>query len=486
MDERAKIKHLLRRFGFGAGKWEVESYLPLGLDGAIERLIEYEKVDERFPVSPWEFARDSEGALGFDPFRFASWWGLRLLLTHRPLQERLTLFWHDHFAVSGAKVFDGPAMVFYQETLRKHAAGNFRDLLKGVCREPAMMFWLDNAQSVKDHPNENFARELLELFTMGGGYTEKDIFEVARAFTGWSVHFGGLGDESEFYKQQEAAARKGRSVFNFCVVPAFHDEGPKTILGKTGPFGGEEVLDLVAERPETARTIVRKLWEWFAYPDPDPSVVERLAGVFTRSGMQIRPVLRSIVASDEFWSEKCVHGRPKSPIDFTLGLFRSLALSEVLLALRGQPTDPFQSLRKEVRGAADGLSFLMNGQGFLPHFPPDVGGWEWGENWLTSNNMKLRIQHADILFWGDDPNRPIAVYLAQRLKTEFAPKSAGEIVDALAEVFDAEVSALSRDTLLEACARAGGPSALDEKDRAAGLFATVCRVLFASPEFQLC
>ena len=202
--------------------------------------------------------------------------------------------------------------------------------------------------------------------------------------------------------------------------------------------------------------------------------------------MQIRPVLRSILASDEFWSEKCVHGRPKSPIDFTLGLFRSLALSEVLLALRGQPTDPFQSLRKEVRGAADGLSFLMNGQGFLPHFPPDVGGWEWGENWLTSNNMKLRIQHADILFWGDDPNRPIAVYLAQRLKTEFAPKSAGEIVDALAEVFDAEVSPRSRDTLLEACARAGGPSALDEKDRAAGLFATVCRVLFASPEFQLC
>ncbi len=486
MTQTEKIAHLLRRFGLGAGKYEVARYEKLGLDGAIDRLLNYEKVDEGFPVSPWEFCAQANGQLQFDPYQFASWWGLRFLLTQRPLQERLTLFWHDHFAVSGAKVFDGPAMMKYQQTLRRNASGNFRTLLKEVSKEPAMLYWLDNAQSVKEHPNENFARELLELFTMGSGFTEKDIKEAARAFTGWSVHFGGIGDESEFYKQQERAARSGRSVFNYCFVPDVHDSGVKTILGRTGSFDGDAALDILADRPETARHITGKLWEWFAYASPEPKLREKLAKTFVDARLEVKPVLRAIVESNEFWSERCVRGRPKSPVDFTVAIFRALDLREIILTLRGKREDPFQPMPKEVRGAGDGVTFLMSAQGLLLHFPPDVGGWEWGESWITSNNMRLRLQHADLMFWGDDPARPIAAYLAAKIKGEFSPQSAGDVVDAVLTVFDGKVPPKSRDTLIETCARAGGPSALNAKDPAAGMLASVCKVLFSAPEFQVC
>jgi uncharacterized protein (DUF1800 family) len=486
MSDREKIAHLLRRLGLGAGKVEVDAYASLGLDGAMDRLIEYEKVDEGYPVSPWEFCAQPDGQLMFDPFRFAAWWGLRMLLTRRPLQERLTLFWHDHFAVSGAKVFDGPSMVKYLDTLRRHASGSFEAMLKDVSREPAMLYWLDNAQSIKDQPNENFARELLELFTMGSGYTEKDIQEVARAFTGWSVHFGGVGDETPFYTQQERAARKNRSIFSFCFVPEFHDAGGKTVLGKSGAFDGDAVLEMLAKRPETARYLTAKLWEWFAYSNPEPKVRDRLARVFLDGGFKIKPVVRAIAESDEFWSDRCVRARSKSPVDFSVSLFRALGLRDVVLSLRGSPADAFKPLRREVRGAGEGLTFLMNAQGLLLLFPPDVGGWEWGDSWITSNSMRVRIQHADMLFWGDDPNRPIAAFLANRIKRERAPQSAGEVVDALLEAFDAQVPAKARDTLIEACARAGGPGALDARDSAAGMLASVCRMLFAAPEFQVC
>lgn len=486
MTEAEKIAHLLRRFGLGAGKYELVKYEKLGVQGTLNALLDYEKVDEGFPVQPWEFCKQPDGQLQFDPYKFAAWWGLRLLLTQRPLQERLTLFWHDHFAVSGEKVFDGTAMVLYQEALRKHAAGNFRAMLKDVSKQPAMLFWLDQNASVKEHPNENFAREVLELFTMGSGYTEKDIQEAARAFTGWSLQFSSIGENIEFYLQQERAAKAGRSVFNYCFVPAIHDEGSKTILGKTGNFDGDQALDILCDRPETAKYLVTKLWEWFAYPNPEPKLVERLAKTFVEAKLEIKPVLRAIADSPEFWSEKCVRGRPKSPVDFTVSIFRQLGLASIVLGLRGEVRDPFEPLKKEVRGAADGITYLMSAQGFLLNFPPDVGGWDWGESWINSNTMRFRAQQGDVMFWGDDPNRPIAVYLANRIKTEAKPSSAGDVVDEVCRIFDAEVPPRSRDILIEGCTRAGGPLALDNKDSAAAVLATICKLLYACPEFQMC
>ncbi len=487
MNERDKVAHLLRRFGLGAGKAEMDRYAPLGVDGALERLLDYDGVDEGFPVSPWEFASQEGGRLELDPYKFSSWWGLRLLMTQRPLQERLTLFWHDHFAVSGEKVFDGPSMLAYQETLRRHASGGFATLLKAVSREPAMLYYLDNAHSDKDHPNENFAREVLELFTLGqGNFTEKDIRESARAFTGWSVHFAGIGDEAPYPELTERFARRGRSAFSFCNVPIMHDAGVKSILGRTGAFDGDSALELMAGHPATARHLSTKLWEWFATPAPAAKVVDRLAKAFADSGLQIKQVLRAIAESEEFWSERCVRGRPKSPIDFTLALFRQLDLRQILLALRGNPPTNYQPIAKEVRGAGDGVTYLMSGEGLLIGFPPDVGGWDWGEGFITSTTMMSRVRHADIVFVGDDPNRPLAVYLAEKLRNGLAAKTPEKVVDGLLEIFDGDIPAHAKSALVEACKKCGGADALRDKDSASALLATVCRLMFATPEFQVC
>ena len=220
MNEREKISHLLRRFGLGAGKYEVDQYAPLGVEGTIDRLINYEKVDEKFTVNPYEMTGyGEEGLLMLDPPRFAAWWSLRLLLTQRPLQERLTLFWHNHFAVSGDKVFYGPSILEYQQVLRRNASGNFRTLLHEVAKTPAMVFYLDTQMSVKGKPNENFAREVMELFTLGAGhYTEKDIQEAARAFTGWGIHYVDFGGQTPFEQIIDRCAREEKMALNFCDV----------------------------------------------------------------------------------------------------------------------------------------------------------------------------------------------------------------------------------------------------------------------------
>ena len=185
MTKEERIAHLLRRFGFGASFAEMEFYSPLGEDGTIERLIEYEKVPEGFDVSPARFAQENQQ--GVELLRMPAvvgWWTLRMLSTQRPLQEKLTLFWHDHFAVSASKVNQPLMMLDYLNTLRAGASGKFRSLLLSVSRDPAMIRWLDNETNVKGKPNENFAREIMELFTLGiGNYTEADVQEAARAFT---------------------------------------------------------------------------------------------------------------------------------------------------------------------------------------------------------------------------------------------------------------------------------------------------------------
>lgn len=487
MTQREQVAHLLRRFGLGAGKLALDEYERLGRDGAIERLIEYDKVDEGFPVSPWEFAAEADGTLNVETFRFASWWALRMVLTRRPLQERLTLFWHNHFAVSANKVFDGPSMLRYMQTLRAHANGNFRTLLHAVAKDPAMLYFLDNASSTKDNPNENFSRELLELFTLGrGAYTEADVRETARAFTGWQIHFSGLGDETPFDQLVQRAAKQGRSLFSFCIVPDHHDAEKKTILGRTGNFDGDAVLDLLADHEATATRIVTKLWEWFAYPNPPRSLVQKLTKTFVSSGLEIKPVLREIARSDEFWSDQCVLRRAKSPVDFTIAFLRQLGLGGIVLMLRGTPKSAFTPIAKEVRGLGDGAAFLMNTQGLLLLYPPDVGGWAWGPGWITSANMLARIRHAQVLFQGDDPNRPIAQFLAQRLKGDAAVNSSERLIAAVLDLFDAQVGPDVKSTLVKVCDQAGGVRALDDKEQASKLFVAVFTTLFTSPEFQLC
>lgn len=487
MTDREKIAHLLRRFGLGAGQYEVANYESLGVDGTIRTLLDFEKVDEKFGVSPWSFAVQADRKLYTDPYQIAGWWGLRFLLTRRPLQEKLTLFWHDHFAVSGEKVFEGPTMLAYNEILRKQGAGKFSDLLFAVSKHGALINYLDNHTSTKSHPNENYAREMLELFTLGmGNYTEQDVKEAARAFTGWAIHYAGIGDETPYERQAEAAARQGMSVFNFCEVPAHHDAGEKSFLGTRGKLTGDDVLKTLADRPETARHICKKLWTFFVYDNPEPVVVDALVGAWKSSSGEIRAVLRAMVARPEFWSEKAVMTMPKSPVDYTVAMFRAMGLQDIVLSLWGSPKDDYEPIKEDVRKAGLGVFYLLSQQGLTLLFPPNVGGWEWGQAWITANNTVARVNHSSVIFFGDDPNRPLAVYLAEKLKSEGRAQNSAAIVDAVAAIFDVRLQPLERDLLVEACTKAGGPGNLGSKDGAAAVFGELTKVMFALPSFQLC
>lgn len=489
MNSRQKTAHLLRRFGLGASRAELDHYEPMGVEGALEGLLGYDKVDEGFDVSPWELCfEENNEQIYLDPFRTVAWWSLRLLLTKRPLQEKLTLFWHDHFAVSATKIEFGPMMLDYLEAIRRNATGSFGALLRDVSKTPAMLRWLDADENTKGSPNENFAREVMELFTMGiGNYTEKDVKEAARAFTGWGLRY--LVFERGGEKLQETAKEliaKGKPMVAFSETPSLFDDGPKTILGKTANYTGEQVLSMLAMRPETARHLARKLWEFFAYEGPSQEVVDRIARVYLDNKGEIKPVLRAIARSEEFWSERCVRAIVKSPFDFSVPIIRQFGVADFIRGLRVRPKSPMTPLAKPLRDSSGIVFGLMYKQGMLLLYPPDVGGWEWGRAWITSNNMLERIKVADAVFGTYNNEQPLAAFLAGAMVQRKPPKTAAEVVDALIETFDAPVPAEKRQLMIAACEKAGGPASLASPKTSAGMFTAVCHLMFGSPEFQFC
>jgi uncharacterized protein (DUF1800 family) len=486
MTEREQIAHLLRRFGLGAGKFELDRYAPLGLRGAIDRLIDYDKVDNKPDVSPWEFSFDTEGKANLAAPVFSNYWSFRFLTTKRPLEERLALFWHDHFAVSANKVEFGPMMLAYLQTIYKHASGNFRAFVHAMAKEPAMMEWLDLNTSNRFAPNENFAREVMELFTMGSGYTEKDIKEAARALTGWAILPTFLDQKKGTYEEQiKQSILQGTPTVLFITVPYLYDDGEKTILGKTGKFDGDQALDIMIERPETARYIVTKLWEWFAYPKPEPAIVDRLARVFLESKYEIKPVLRAIAASPEFYGDKCVRKSVKSPVDFTVCVLRSFDIRDILVSFRKKDAKVSSPIAKEIAGAAGYVTFTMSNQGLLLLYPPDVGGWNWGRSWVNSVTMAERIGAADLLVGNEKDARPLTEYIANRISKDFKPTSGPEVVLALMSIFDCELSEPQQAVLSTACEEHGGHAALAQPKSAARMLGATLRVLFAAPEFHL-
>jgi uncharacterized protein (DUF1800 family) len=487
MTLRDKITHLLRRFGLGATLKATHDMETAGLEAAISQLIDYEKTDEEFPFTPWEFAFDKEGNLNLEAPRFAAWWCMRMLMTKRPLQEKLTLFWHDHFAVGAQKVELGPVMLEYMQILRTHAAGNFAKLLTEVSKSTAMLWWLDTNTSFKYNPNENFARELLELFTLGKGYTEKDIKECARAFTGWSfIPTFADPNKGPADKQIKEHVMNDVPLTLHIIIPALHDDGEKTVLNRTGNFDGDDVLKITLEHPETARNIITKLWEWFAYPNPEPSIVQRLASVFEKSGYEIKPVLRSIAESNEFWSEKCVRQKVKSPVDFTIAIMRQLELDPILQTFRDKDAKKNTPIRDEISGASFFMGFSMSNQGLQLLYPPDVGGWKWGEEWITSGAMIERMQTAETLFGKKGDVKPLTPWLALKLSENMLSKTPQSLVSTFLKLFDGKVDAQTEKAILECCISYGGPDALAKPETAAPLLGEMAKRLFAASSFQFC
>jgi uncharacterized protein (DUF1800 family) len=372
-----EARHLLSRTSFGPTPADVQPLASLDYGAAVDRLLANPRRTAITPAPRWvneglksvreeqraavEKLRDAKGdkaqAAGIvRPIQeqgreLRNWWVEEMLVTDQPLVERMTLFWHNHFTSSFQKVRFAPALFFQNALFRREALGNFATLLKAVARDPAMLIYLDGVRSVARQPNENFGRELLELFTLGEGhYSEADIKAAARAFTGWSID-PATGAFADHVHQ--------------------HDGGEKTFLGQSGTFDGNDILAILLRDPHTAETIVRKLWIEFVSLKPDPEEVTRLAAIFRTGGYEIKPLLRAMFLSPAFRDPANRGGLIKSPVDLVVGTVRVLGLPV-----------PEKT----------GLVRMMQGLGQLPFDPPNVKGWTGGESWISTYTLLLRQQ----------------------------------------------------------------------------------------------
>ena len=385
--------HLLERAGFGGTPAEVKRLSSMGPTRAVQALVQYQKVNNPMPafepsgvhdagLEPFatsrpaatDLARETGEALGvkvkpegnrrmqqvadrflywlrasrLETHRLSYWWANRMLNTQRPLEEKMSLFWHGHFATSEEKVRDYRKMEKQNALFRAQATGNFRTLMLAVAQDPAMLAYLDAAVNVKGAPNENFAREIMELFTMGvGHYSEKDIREAARAFTGWN--YAGL---------------------NFVNNPELHDDGMKTVLGQSGEFDGEEVIDILLAQPVTAEFIAAKLYRYFVREDLSPALQTQLGALLREQNYEIAPFLEVLFSSRDFYSDASVASRIKPPVELVISTYRKLGLHSV----PGIPD--FNDLTESL------------GQKLL--FPPNVAGWANGKSWITPGLLLAR------------------------------------------------------------------------------------------------
>jgi len=400
---RARAAHLLERAGFGGTPEEIDATLALGVEGAVARLVRPQGIDnghlpafehsrvhdpglDPFPASrpaTTEQAKAEGKALGvlvkpegnrrlqpvvnrffywlraslLETNRVAYWWANRMLATKRPLEEKMALFWHGHFATHEDKVRDYRKMLGQLQLLQQKGLGDFRELMIGVAKDPAMLAFLDAGVNVKGAPNENFAREIMEMFTMGvGNYSEHDIREAARAFTGWNY----------------AGTR-------FAFDAAKHDAGEKTVFGKKGNFDGVQVIDLILAQPVTAEYLAGRIYRYFVQDEITPELRKRLGAVLRDKRYRIAPLLETIFRSRDFYSAESVATRIKSPVELVIGTYRKLGL-------------------KHVPGVPD-FNDVTTALGQHLLHPPTVAGWAYGRSWITPGLLIERGNFIrDVLF----------------------------------------------------------------------------------------
>lgn len=469
--DRDKCAHLLRRFGLGASETELDYYLRDGLDGAVDKLMDAGP-DEGMALTLEDLA-DDRGIVRMPQVVVA--WVFHMLTTRRPLREKMTLFWHDHFATSAAKVNVAALMQQQNDTLREHALGSFRGMLQDIAKDPAMIYWLDNQENVAGKPNENFAREVMELFTLGvdQGYTEHDIQEAARAFTGWTYRRAGNGG-------------KVRAKSTFLFRPSQHDDGEKEVFGVHGNLTGEDVLNMLCDRPRTAEYLTRKIWEWFVYPNPDEKTIRPFADRYLRSGLDTSSLVRDIMLSPEFYSDRAHRSVVKNPVDICVTTLRQLGYGEYLetrvrnLRAAGGDTGERRSQRQALAPAGLAAN-VMKSMGMALMFPPDVAGWEIGSGWISSATMVERIQWADRVFGPPANGKPALRYpIAPLISQDPTPEG---LVKTLLSVFDADVKPERVPLLISAAKSAmAGTEALPQRTSKAAV--AVARLIFAAPEFQ--
>jgi uncharacterized protein (DUF1800 family) len=392
--------HLLNRAGFGGSPQRILEFHKLGREKAVDSLVEPAEAESALPPPAWS---TPENALQAQRERIAAqrelqertrtmepepadrarraanqanqrmdrlqvteaqaWWFRRMLVTEAPLREKMTLFWHDHFATSAQKVRQPVLLVRQNELFRRHAFGSFKELTAAIVVDPAMMFYLDTQNSRRGRPNENFAREVMELFTLGeGNYSEDDIRHAAKAFTGYQI---------------------SRTTGQVTLNRRAWDDSQKTIFGERGRFTGNDVVNLIFKQRAASRFLPRKLWEFFVAENPSEETIDTLAESFMRSEFRIGPLLREIFLSREFYAEPVVRSQIKSPIQYLVQLLKQL----------------------EIEAPPPGFALPAQQQlGQVLFMPPNVAGWDGGKAWINTNTLLARYNLAGNLTKGTTSN----------------------------------------------------------------------------------
>ena len=462
------MAHLLRRAGFGATPDELASFADKGYEATVEELLTPKEERRISEYLVRRFHPELSGMMG--PLAPGENWLYRMATTTAPLQEKMTLFWHGIFATGYNKVIHGKALSDQTRMFRSYAMGNFRELLVELSKDPAMIIWLDNQDNHKGSINENYGRELLELFSMGvGNYTEEDIKECARAFTGWTI---ANREYMELRSQRDSDWPYGRISWHFEFHREDHDNDEKTFLGETGNWDGDDIVDIICKQPATARFISRHLYSFFVADEPpvpewpytpprDPEAIETLVQAYFDNNYDIGAMLRVLFNSAFFKSEDVRYTKVKSPVELVAGVLRL--------------TGEFDRPRYEILERYNQASYM----GQVLNNPPSVEGWHQGTDWLDSGTLVERINFASQQI-GDTEKPGIRAMIKLISSKLNETNSAERLVDACLEAVGAlEVDEGTRRTLVSFSAQGSQGSNIDSQH-----IADVLQMVAATQEFQ--
>ena len=477
------MAHLMRRAGFGASRERLDELVEQGYDETVEQLLSAVDHPSRFTDNLIRrYHSEYSGMMGNQSA--GANWMYRMVSTDAPLREKMGLMWHGMFATGYSKLANGKVLHDQIRMFERHGMGSFKNLLIELSKDPAMIVWLDNSENHNGAINENYGRELLELFSMGvGNYTEHDVKEAARAFTGWTI---GNTEYMTLKSMRDSVWPYGRLSFHFEYKKDDHDNGEKEFLGHRGNLNGEDIVDIICRQPATAAFLSRHLYSFFVADEPpvpewpykpprDQAAIATLSKVYFESDYNVTEMLRFLLKSDFFKSEQARYQRVKSPAELMAGVLR----------LTGEFDRPKTDMN------ATHLQATYMGQWVLN--PPSVEGWHWGEEWIDSGALVERVNFASERLGNlDSPGVQTMVdHILAGGAGGDGSMSAGEMVDrALEELTLASVSDKTRSALIDFAEAqldqpsGASPSESDRGDAAREQVANVLKLVGATPEFQ--
>ena len=461
----ALMAHLMRRAGFGATREELEEKVARGYENVVEDLLHPagdrqtlpEDLIRRYHVEHSEM-RDLSGA--------GANWMYRMITTNQPMEEKLALFWHSLFATGYAKLNQARALLNQIDMFRRVGFGKFNDILVELSKDPAMIIWLDNNDNHNGAINENYGRELLELFSMGiGNYSEDDVKEASRAFTGWTLK---NAEYMSMRAMKDSIWPYSRIAWHFEFRDSDHDTGEKVFLGERGDFGGDDIVDIICRQDATARFVCTRLFQFFAADEIDEEgerTIEQMMASYFESDYEIRSVLRTLFNSDYFKGDAARYSRVKAPVETVVGAVR-------MAGSYRQPTLGVNQLASQ--------AFFM-GQGLLQ--PPTVEGWHEGVEWIDSGSLVERVNFAAAEL--GDPSNPGVRSIADRLARDGGRRqSPQQVVDGCLDLMGPiAVESDTREAIIGFAERYGEVD-MDDDDSAQTV-ANVMRLIASSKEYQL-